>query len=101
MELLKMSIDMLLSLITSVSEREEELKYEAVREERYRIARDLKERNYLQEDIAKITKLDLTEVELLKVCRLKELLHYRLRVEEELRSELNGVTKNEQEKETE
>ena len=95
MELLRMSIEKILSLITSVSEREEELKYEAVRAERYRIARDLKERGYLNEDIAKITKLDLTEVELLKVCRVKELLYYRLRIEDELRGQLRDINQDE------
>jgi len=86
MELQKMKSKELSSLITMLSEYEENIKYKAVTEERERIARVLKEQGEITEDIAKITKLELTEVELLEVNRVKQLLHYKLKAEDEKRA---------------
>lgn len=86
MELQKMKSKELSKLIAKLSEYEENIKYKAVTEERERIAKVLKEQGDINEDIAKITKLDLTEVELIEVNRVKQLLHYRLKVEDERRA---------------
>jgi len=86
MELGKIKSKKLAKLIAKQSEYEEKIKYKAVTEERERIAKELKEQGYVNEDIAKITKLDLTEVELLEVNKVKMLLHYRLKAEDEKRA---------------
>jgi len=86
MELGKIKSKKLSKLIEKLSEYEENMKYKAVTEERERIAKELKEQGYVDEDIAKATRLDLTEVELIEVNRVKQLLHYRLKVEDERRA---------------
>lgn len=69
----------LFALLRSVVEYEQDRKYEIIYRERERIAREMKERNIITDDIAEMTKLELTEVEALKVNHLKEMIHYELR----------------------
>ena len=75
----------LFALLRQVVEYEQDRKYEIIYRERERIAREMKEHNYILEDIAEMTKLELTEVESLKVNHLKEIIHYELKKEESKR----------------
>jgi len=75
----------LLTTLTKVVEYEKDWKYRILNEERERIAREMKVRGEPHDKIAEITKLDLTEIESIQVNRLKELLYYKLRLEDEIK----------------
>jgi len=85
MRIKKMKSKELSKLLQDLELQESELIYEAVTRERERIARKMKEQGDTPDRISELTKLDLTEVELLKVNRLKVLIHYELEKEDQKR----------------